>query len=421
MTRVWMVLLGMGFSGVAQAACPWEGSASSFFRCVMDLSEVVDENQAAVADHEGRLNGVEDALWDLSAVAVSAADVLSVVAGEGYALLVDIAPVGLTGRFGDLVDVPAGLADGDDDTLAMLVCSDGQVAVAFGGGWVCGEPEASELDALMDRVAALELASPGASSSGVLYGSYAISNSVDLAGMVGFTEITGDLTISAGLVPSLSALSSLTAIGGTLYVSDCDGLVDLDGLQNLTRVDGGVYISSNDNLTSLDGLDSLTEVGATLNVYANDTLASVAGLAALTSVGGNLAFEYNPMLTELEGLSRLTTVGDWLKVQNNAGLLSLDGLSSLTDVGGWVQIEYNDALQSCEGLDGLVEIPGTLEVNGNPSLTALGFDSVTWVGGNVAITSNFSLCQSAIDGWLSGVTVDGDWGAPSTYDNDAGC
>lgn len=35
--------------------------------------------------------------------------------------------------------LPAGLADGDDDTLGALSCSDGQVPQASGGGWICGD------------------------------------------------------------------------------------------------------------------------------------------------------------------------------------------------------------------------------------------------------------------------------------------
>lgn len=420
MVRVWLVVCGVGFSGVAQAACPWEGSASSFFRCLMDMSEVVDENEVAVADHEGRLNGVEDALWDLSAVAVSAADVLSTVAGEGYALLVDIAPVGLTGSFADLVDVPSGLADGDDDTLAMLVCPDGQVAVAFGGGWVCGEPPSGDVDGLAARVEALEMLA-GASSSGILYGDYSISNSVDLAGMGGFTEITGGLNISSGMLPSLETLSSLTTIGGTLWISDSDGLEDLDGLHNLTSIGEGLYISSNDALTSLDGLDSLTSLGGDLSIYGNDALTNVDALSAVTSVGNNLYIEFNPVLEDVDGLSSVTSVGDWLRIQNNGGLLHLDGFSSLTSVGGWVQIEYNDSLMNCDGMVGLTTINGTMELTGNYALTSLGFSNVELITGNLGITSNTALCQSQVDAFYEGVVVEGDWEEPHLYGNNDGC
>ena len=417
MVRILGVVCGVGFSGVAQAACLWEGSASTFFRCLMDVTVVVDENQEATGSNASRLDVLEDALWDLSAVVVTVGDVLSVVADEGYALLVDISPVGLTGLFSDLDGIPAGLADGDDDTLAMLVCPDGQVAVAFGGGWVCGEASSGDVDDLAARVAALEMLS-GASASGILYGDYAISNSVDLAGMGGFTEITGGLNINSGMLPSLETLSSLTTIGGSLWISDSDGLEDLDGLHNLTSIGEGLYIDGNAALTNLDGLNSLTTLGGDLSIYRNDALTNLDGLSGLTSVGTNLYIEYNDVLEDIDGLSSLTSVGDWLAIQSNASLLHLDGLSSLTSVGGWVQVEYNDSLMNCDGMVGLTTINGTMEINGNYALTSLGFSNVELVTGNLGITSNWELCQSGADAFLVGVVVEGEAYA---YDNNDGC
>ena len=99
MNRSFVLGLGLMFSGAAQAACGWGGSASDFFRCMMDTSVVVDDHTATLAEVDGRVDALEDATWDLSSMMLTAGDVLSTVAGEGYALLVDIAPVGLTGSF----------------------------------------------------------------------------------------------------------------------------------------------------------------------------------------------------------------------------------------------------------------------------------------------------------------------------------
>jgi MYXO-CTERM domain-containing protein len=43
-----------------------------------------------------------------------------------------------THAFSSLTGIPAGLADGDSDTLAGLTCADGEVAKRSGGGWACG-------------------------------------------------------------------------------------------------------------------------------------------------------------------------------------------------------------------------------------------------------------------------------------------
>ncbi len=40
--------------------------------------------------------------------------------------------------FDAIEGLPAELADGDADTLGMLVCGDGELPVAVDGGWVCG-------------------------------------------------------------------------------------------------------------------------------------------------------------------------------------------------------------------------------------------------------------------------------------------
>jgi hypothetical protein len=58
-----------------------------------------------------------------------------------YAAVASLSAVATTGAFADLTDVPVGLSDGDDDTLAVLTCADSQPAIfdAGVGGWVCGE------------------------------------------------------------------------------------------------------------------------------------------------------------------------------------------------------------------------------------------------------------------------------------------
>ena len=42
-----------------------------------------------------------------------------------------------SGLFGALVDIPAGLADGDQDALGALSCAIGQVAKMTITGWTC--------------------------------------------------------------------------------------------------------------------------------------------------------------------------------------------------------------------------------------------------------------------------------------------
>jgi hypothetical protein len=284
MGRVVWLVCGVGFSGLAQAACPWEGSASTFFRCMMDVSVAVDENRESTESNTSRLDGIEEALWDLS------------------------------------------------DDLAALVDSMGS-----GGG------------------------------SGVMRGHYHLTNSIDLANLVGFTEITGDLTITSGPgMENMVGLESLTAIGGTLYIQNNPSLVNLEGLSNLTSVGGGFYVSSNDEMTSVDGLEGLTSVGARTSFYANPSLTNVDALANLTVVEGNLDLEYNEALTDLDGLSSLVTVGERFLIQNNHVLTQVDGVSVLESVGS-LNIQYNESLcqSSAEALMARISIAGTSETSDN--------------------------------------------------------
>jgi hypothetical protein len=64
-------------------------------------------------------------------------DVEAMVAGVGYAMTDDLAPVAFTGLFTDLADTPVDLLDGDADTLGGLSCVSGQSATFNGTTWVC--------------------------------------------------------------------------------------------------------------------------------------------------------------------------------------------------------------------------------------------------------------------------------------------
>ena len=62
----------------------------------------------------------------------------ALLAGLGYT-----PGAGFSGRFADLAGIPAGVGDGDDDTLATLACTDGEVAVfdSFTAAWHCTQPQ----------------------------------------------------------------------------------------------------------------------------------------------------------------------------------------------------------------------------------------------------------------------------------------
>jgi hypothetical protein len=168
----------------------------------------------------------------------------------------------------------------------------------------------------------------------------------------GCTQILNAVTINGSTITNLNGLSSLTSIGGYLWIKTNPALTSLSGLSSLTSVGGSSWIQNNTALTSLSGLSSLTSVGGSLSIQNNTALTSLSGLSALTSISGTLRIQNNTALTSLSGLSALTSVGGYLDISDNLALTSL-GLSALTSVGGYLDIRNNTALTSLAGLENI--------------------------------------------------------------------
>ena len=82
----------------------------------------------------------DSTLTDADVVVAVGTDAVDLYAGstmDGYSILTADSEI----DWSQLVSVPSGLDDGDDDTLAGLACTDGQIAVyeAAGTAWVCGD------------------------------------------------------------------------------------------------------------------------------------------------------------------------------------------------------------------------------------------------------------------------------------------
>ena len=179
-------------------------------------------------------------------------------------------------------------------------------------------------------------------------------------------------------ITSLDGLSSLTRVGGNLYISRNPDLTNLNGLSNLTRLDGrygGLAIYNNDSLTNLDGLSNVTSIGG-LEIGGNPALTNIDGLSKITSVDGDfLQISNNDALTNLNGLSSLTRVNAIFYIFGNDSLTNLDGLSSLTSTSSELDVQSNRVLSRCTGIALLLGWPvgppndnigGYIWFNGNP-------------------------------------------------------
>ena len=212
------------------------------------------------------------------------------------------------------------------------------------------------------------------------------------------TTITGNLEIgllgSGSDIYDLSPLSTLTSVGGFLYIRDNSALQSLAGLNALTSVGSFLFIQYNSALISLSGLDALTSVGSFLWVDNNTALTSLSGLDAITTVGGDLNISYNPAITDLSELAAINSVGNNLQIEFNTALTSLSGLNAITSVVGRLYIGKNWALTSLSGLDAITSVGGNLDIFDNTALTSLsGLDALTSVVGDLNISNNAALTE----------------------------
>ena len=108
--------------------------------------------------------------------------------------------------------------------------------------------------------------------------------------------IIGD-TIGNPILTSLSGLSNLISIGGSLSVQNNAALTNFAGLIN--------------SMNAME-LSSLTEIGGDLKIAHNESLQNLLGLEDLEAIGGDLIIEDNISMTSLAGISSL----DYQSIQN---------------------------------------------------------------------------------------------------------
>lgn len=333
--------------------------------------------------------------------------------------------------------VPDSLADGDNDAFAELSCADGEFLTVEGGAWSCepfdgdgdGVPVWTDCDdgdtslgsRITDSDCDAEDDADGESGGTVMYGNYRINNSVDLANLAGYTEVTGELEIQAGAIPNIDALTSLTTVGGDFFIQENNAITNLDGLENLTSVGGRFEIKTNASLTDTSGLRNLASIGSLqisgnaalieisgfervstveggFVIIGNRSLTTVGGFESLTEIGGRLYLYDSPEITNIDAFSELTTVGDNMNIEEVHSLTNLDAFSSLTSVSDYLRIYRNNSLTDISGLSG-VSAPSRSNLN---------------------IRYNSSLCQSLVDDLVDTI---GSWFATGvgTGSNNSGC
>jgi hypothetical protein len=278
------------------------------------------------------------------------------------------------------------------------------------------------------------------------------TNITNLDGLNVLTSIGGDLYITQSIyLNNLMGLINVTFIGQTLGINNTDVLTSLVGLNNLAFIGNNLAINNNSALTSLTDLNNLTFVGGSLEICWNYSLTNMIGLENITSIGGNISIHSNSILSTCdlpwlcEYLSNPVGIVDIygnaagcndppeiasvcgivltclpsgnyyffeqseidnfkgnysncailegnVLVEGISNINNLNGLNEVTYIGGNLDISYNYSLTSLTGLNNLGTIGGRLKIERNDDLTSLaGLEGLTSIGGDLRIKYNHFL------------------------------
>jgi hypothetical protein len=251
--------------------------------------------------------------------------------------------------------------------LALGACDDG----GGGGAADAGTDLDTDTDTDTDVDTDTDADTDTASCTGVPWeGDYAIDGGADLAGLVGYEAVQGDLSITADDLSDLDGLQCLSEVEGSLRVIEATALASLAGLQGLDVIggdleildaaEGGVGVLANATLPSLSSL------GGDLRLRDHPEL-EILSISDLGGVGGTFDLTGNEALTTVTALDLAVINGDFVFVGND-DYEDFDGLNTLAVVDGDVKIYDNGALpycRICDLLDQLSGFDGALELHDN--------------------------------------------------------
>lgn len=191
-----------------------------------------------------------------------------------------------------------------------------------------------------------------------------------------YEEIQGSLSIEfifeyssyRDPITSLSGLSHLKKISGSLNITPSSFLTDLDGLENITSIKGNLTISRT-NLTSMKGLNGLEEVTGYLTIKQNLYLTSLQGLESLSKVR-DILISNNHQIEEIKSFKSLIHVDESIFIRNNKNLKTINSFENLSSI-SYIIIGENDELTRISSFPKVRTSIDDLEIFNNPKLTNL--------------------------------------------------
>jgi hypothetical protein len=189
--------------------------------------------------------------------------VVSIVTNAGFVSQSAMAPVATLGTFSALDEIPAGLSDGDDDTLGAMSCVTGEIPRREAGTWVCAETPDNPFvlgGNAFDAIAtigtnddfALSLQTNGQARMTILEdGRVGIGTTTPAQSLAVEGSIRATGTISSGVAEQTASLASLTldfAQANTIRASGAAGPCGILNITNTTA--GGQYTVTIQNASS---------------------------------------------------------------------------------------------------------------------------------------------------------------------------
>ena len=297
----------------------------------------------------------------------------------------------------NIISLPQGLSITGNQSLKSLVGLDNLEEVQ--SVWIGGNDSLATLNGLGSLQACHENLNIGFSNEYGIYGNPMLTN---LSALSELTSVGNTIWVSHN--NSLESLYGLHHVDSlySLYIADNDSLLSLDGLDNLSIVgdaygSGLVTILRNNSLGSLSGLDNVS-IMPNLQISGNNSLSSLSGLENLATITMNLAISNNDLLGDLDGLNNLGEIAWGLNISHNASLISLAGLDNLSSIGSGIWLSHNPLLKSLSGLENLDSIGGDLNIVDNPLLSYCAIHSICEYldnpPGYVEINNNTTGCNS---------------------------
>jgi hypothetical protein len=311
----------------------------------------------------------DSTLSDADVVVAVGTDAVDLYAGstmDGYTILTEDSEI----DWSLLVSVPAGLDDGDDDTLAGLSCTDGQIAVydTAGTAWVCGDDTDTTLTTA-EVVAAVEAAASLALPAGTTVGGSTVVTTTDT---VDWSQLT---TVPSGLADGDDdTLGSLSCTGSAIPVYS-----------------GTAWTCGTDTDSTLTASEVVAAVDAASAVAMTGTL-SVGGYAVLTE---DSSLDWGQLTGVPSGLAD----GD---DDTLAGLACSDGeVASYSSTSGWTCATAGGAETVSVGTlsAGASTTVSLSQATDEVALAAYVQDGSDWVLVPVGVTASSSAtCASCGDG-----------------------